>query len=299
MMKRVMISVLMVVAVFAGCAKPKEKPVAVVNGKAISKAEFENRVKEQMTRHSGQTEEMDEAKLRGAILNQLINEKLMLEGAAEKGVEVADMEVGEQVARIKNNYADEAAYQAQLKERGMTEQDFQNRIREQLLISKFKASLVDAEAITEDEMKAFYKDAPVPLMTPARVKMRMIQVGNEEEINAIAADIKKNGFDKVAANLEEEGKVVISKSDWVQPDTFSKATADAINEAKVGDLVGPLQGMGGWYIIKVDDMEDPRVESYEEAKDKIKSLVIMQKRQGQEHMWIEKKKGTASITKNL
>lgn len=299
MMKRAMILALMIVAVFAGCAKPKEKPVAVVNGKAISKAEFEGRLNEQLARHSDQKEGMDEAKLREAILNQLINEKLLLEGAAEKAIEVTDAEVDEQLTRIKKNYPDDAAYQAQLTERGMTEADFRTRIREQLLISKFKASLVDAESITEDEMKGFYKDAPVPLMTPARVKMRMVQVGNEEEIKAIAAEIKKDGFDKVSKRLESEGKVVISKSDWVQPDTFSKATGDAVGEAKVGDMVGPLQGMGGWYIIMVDDKEDPRVESYDEAKDKIKSLVLMQKRQGQEHMWIEKKKGVSTITKNL
>jgi len=298
-MKRAIIAGVVILAVVSGCAKPKEKPVAVVNGVKISKADFENRVKDQLARHSGQTEGMDEAKLRDAILNQMINEKLLLEGAKEQAIEVTDAEVNEQLDRVKKNYQDEATYMAQLQERGMTEADLKERIREQLLISKFKASLVDPDSVTEDEMKQYYKDAPVPLMTPARVKMRMVQVATEEEINKIADDIKAQGFDKTAAALEKEGKVVISKSDWVQPETFSKATADAVNAAKVGDLVGPLKGMGGWYLIRVDDKEDPRVESYDEAKEKIKGLVLMQKRQGQEHVWIEKKKTSSTIIKNI
>jgi len=282
-----------------GCTKPKEKEnpnVAVVNGVAIPRAEFEKRVRDQLSQHGRQEgAEVDEAKLRKALLEQMITEELLLQGAKEAGLLVSEEEVEQQLQRIKRSFPDDAAFQAQLRKRDETEDSLRGRIRDQLLISKFRASLVDPESVTEEEMKKYYQNAPSPLMSPARIKMRMIQATSQEEAERYAEAVKEKGFDKLADELAEGGKVVVSRSDWVQPDTFSKATAEAVKDAKIGDVVGPLKGMGGWYLMKIEDKEEPKVESYEEAKDKVRSLVLLQKRQGQEHIWVMRKKEKSKI----
>jgi len=238
---------------------------------------------------------MDEGKLRQAILEQLITEALLLEGAVEAGIEVTDEELNNQLSRVRKNYADEAAYLDQLGKRGFTGESFKSHLKNSLMVSKFRASLVGPESVTEEEMQKFFADSPVPLMTPSRVKMRMVQAKDEPGIQQIAAKIKEGGFDTAAEELAKDGSAVVSQSDWVQPDTFSSATAEAVKDAKIGDVVGPLKGMGGWYMMRIDDKEEPKMESYEEAKDKVRSMVLGQKRQGQEHIWVMKKKQASKI----
>jgi len=300
MTRRVLIVLAVVILAFACTKKPGEKNIAIVNGTGITRAAFEQRVSEQMQQHAGQdAASMDESKLREAILEQMITEELLLEGATEAGIQVTDEEINNQLSRIRKNYADEAAYLEQIKKRGFTDESFKNYLKERLMISKFRASLVDPDSVTEEEMRQYFADSPVPLMSPARVKMRMVQAKDEAGIKKIEAVIKDKGFDKAAEELAKEGSAVVSQSDWVQPDTFSSATAEAVKNAKIGDVVGPLQGMGGWYMMRIDDMEEPKVESYDEAKEKIKNLVLMQKRQAEEHIWVMKKKDKSKIQKFL
>lgn len=300
MTRRVLIVLAVMIVAFACTKKPEEKNIAIVNGKDITRADFEQRVSDQMQQHAGQeAASMDESKLREAILEQMITETLLLEGAAEAGIQVTDEEINNQLSRIRKNYADEAAYLEQIKKRGYTEESFKNYLKERLMISKFRASLADPESVTEEEMQQYFADSPVPLMSPARIKMRMVQAKDEAGINKVEAVIKEKGFEKAAEEFAKEGTAVVSQSDWVQPDTFSSATAEAVKNAKIGDLVGPLQGMGGWYMMRIDDKEEPKVESYDEAKEKIRNLVLMQKRQGQEHIWVMKRMDKSDIKKFL
>jgi parvulin-like peptidyl-prolyl isomerase len=81
-----------------GCSKP----VATVNGKKIDKATLDLHVKEKVQEHKMQNVTSDNVKLREAVLQQLIGEKLMLEEAAPQGIRVSDEEANKEIDAIKN-----------------------------------------------------------------------------------------------------------------------------------------------------------------------------------------------------
>ncbi|MBI5141224.1 MAG: SurA N-terminal domain-containing protein [Nitrospirae bacterium] len=307
MIRKLLVVPVAAMMLFSACAQKKEEvaktnAVAVVNGKEITPGELDIMLSEQVDRHATEdAAKLDQTKLKKAVVEQLINDKLLLEGAVEKNLNVTDAELTDQVKRLKAAYKDEAAFQDYLKRKNVTEAQYSELVKEKMRIAKFRASLSDPSGVTDEELKKFYKESPTPMMSPDRVKLRMVQTGDEAEIKKIADAIKSKGFDKVAAELSKDTtrKIVVTKPDWVQPDTFSKATADIIKAAKAGDIVGPMKGMGGFFLFRIEAKEGSRPESFDEAKEKVKAMVLMQKREGQEHMWLEKKKQAAKIVRNI
>jgi parvulin-like peptidyl-prolyl isomerase len=276
----------------------ERKTPAVVNGEKITQKMLDDAVAGRMKEHKGTS--VSEKAIRQAALEQLIAQRLIIQGAKEAKVSVSDDEVQKEMERMKNA-AGEETFKRNLKNMGMTLDDFKKKSKEAMLINKFAETLFPESAITENDLAQYYKTSPMPFLKPARVYVRFIETATEEQANAILNEMKekKAGFDDVADRVEKGKKATVSSYGWTQPEFFKNDIAKALGELNAGQYGGPYKGKEGFYIINVKQREKSTVKSFEEAKGDVRARLLGEKRQAAVDSWILEKRKTAKIKLNI
>jgi foldase protein PrsA len=275
-----------------GCSRP----VAEVNGKKIDRATFDLHFREKAQELALQNITIDKEKLKQAVLQELIGEKLILEEAAVRGIKVSDEEVSKEVDAIKRSVGEEQ-FNKELKARELTLDAFRKRTREKLIMKQFIENLAGEDSVSENEIREFYVNSQKSFIKPPRVFMSMIEFDTEVAARAAAEDMKKNkiDFDVMAKKISSERKTAVMDYGWVSPDFFSPSLANAINNIQDGNYGGPYKGQKGYYLIKVKEREREGIAKYEEVRDNIRNALLSQKRQAAVALWITQKKKASKI----
>jgi peptidyl-prolyl cis-trans isomerase C len=215
-----------------------DKSAAMVNGVSIPQSRVDMRVK--IATSQGQ---VDSPELRKAVLDDMINLEVLAQEAKKKGLD-KDPEVIQQT-----ELADQS-----------------------VLVSAFVQDYAKNHQISDDQLKQEYEKLKVNLGSK-EYKARHILVDTEDEAKAIIKQLGKKGkFDKIA---EEKSKDAGSAAhggelDWAVPNNFVPPFANALVTLKKGAYTKePVKSQYGWHIIKLDDVRDLKMPSFEELKPQI------------------------------
>ena len=216
----------------------EDKSAALVNGVSIPQARVDLRVKIAVTQ--GQA---DSPELRKAIREDMISLEVLAQEAKKMGLE-KDPEVIQQ---------SELAVQS-------------------VLVSAFVQDYAKNHQISDDQLKLEYDKLKVNL-GKSEYNVRHILVETEDEAKAIIAQLGKKGkFDKIAkAKSKDAGSAEKGGSlGWAVPSNFVPPFANALLSLKKGTYTKePVKSQFGWHIIKLDDVRDLKVPSFEELKPQI------------------------------
>ncbi len=288
--------VLLIGGMLAGC---EEKPAAMVNGEPITEEAVQKELQKTMREHGAEGARAEIGPMRKAVIDQLISETLLLQGAREAGIKVSDEELQEEIALIKARSG--GSFQQQLQDAGLTEDSYSALVRERMLKERFIDNLVEEDPVTEEEMKEHYKGSTTPFIRPAQVKIRFIQVDTREQAEAIMQDIKsgKEGFDKVADRLAKEKSAIVNmKYTWIAPEFFKPIVREALGKIRRGAVDGPFETTGGYYIFSLQDRREEGIKTFEEAKPEIREILMRQKRNNALIHWIAGKRKSSDIVVN-
>lgn len=139
--------------------------VATVNGERITKGEYEAYYAKATAILAAQgvdvTTEETKALLKKQSIDDLVVETLVLQKADEEGIVSDAGVVDTQIEESKKQFADEAAFQAELTKQGFTEKTFKETLLRQNIIQQYLAKHVDVSGATptEAEIQAVYKQA--------------------------------------------------------------------------------------------------------------------------------------------
>lgn len=284
------------VALSSGCQK---KPAAEVNGEKISEEMLARQVDARTRQFQAQGTAINALDLRSSVLEQMIAETLILQGAREAGITVSDEEVAVHVGSIRDSMGEEA-FNRTLQNDSLSVEEFSALIRDRAMKEKFAVALVDESAVTEEDAKNYYAQKKDAFTEPASVQVRFIQVPTLDEANSVLDPLKKGkeSFDQAADRLQEQGIAQVSGYGWTKPAAFSPEIRDALLSVKTGSFGGPYEGMGGYFIFRVKDRREQRARSFEEARDEIMAGLLRQKRSMALIQWVTERKNTANIVRN-
>src|SRR3989338_4366800 len=143
--------------------EPRSENIAEVNGEIVSQREFEIRHQKLVEFYRGlfkgtlTQETLKSLNLRGAILEELIQKRLLLQEARKLGMEVADQELMDAIGRIPdfqvNGRFSKNRYLQALRSNRLTPAEFEIERREQLTIQKLYGIIQDAILVTEGELR--------------------------------------------------------------------------------------------------------------------------------------------------
>jgi peptidyl-prolyl cis-trans isomerase C len=224
--------------------------VAIVNGKPISKTEFDLYVQNIVQQQQQQQRELT-AEQKSQVLDQFIGMKLAADAAEKSGV-AKQKKVEDQLALARMNVIVDAGLQKYLEE----------------------------HPVTDADLKPEY-DAQVAAM-PREYHARHILVEDKATADTVTKDLQGGAdFAKLA---EQKSKDPSSKSGgdlgWFTLDTMVKPFSDAVAALQPGQLTAqPVQSQFGWHVIKLEESRAAAPPAFEEVKERVKVLVQRKKLQ--------------------
>jgi foldase protein PrsA len=290
--KLLVISLALWAVFLAGCQK---KPVVVVNGEKVPEKIFNWYMAERLAALKDQGTEMDEKNLRSVVLDELIAERLMVQGARDKGISVSDEEVGKEVEFIRKRVGEER-FLKDLKDNRLTLKEFRKVVRDKLAMNQFAMSLVPDTNVDEGEIEDFYANNPEIFKRPFQVLVRLVETPTKEQAEEVLEQMgQEGGFDKVADRLKAEGKVSVSNYGWLSPDILGPEISNSLEGLDAGSFGGPYKGGDKYYVIRKKDSREEKVLGLEETREGIRSLLLAQKRQIAVADWVDENRKKAKI----
>ena len=153
----------LVIALALSACTPKS--VAMVNGEAVGKKQFDARVADVQAQYAAYGIEVTDetlAAIQQDVLEQMIDELLLVQGAKQAGIVVSTEEVDAYYAEMASGYEDEAAFLTAAEENGYTKASLRAEIAQYLLIANYQEQHIEASvdldtiAVTDAEMRDLY-----------------------------------------------------------------------------------------------------------------------------------------------
>lgn len=180
-----LIGIILVILVVAYFWKNKSLlVVATVNGQPIPRWSFESR----MVSRSG-----------NQILDEVVNEQIIMQAGAKKGIVVSEKEVAAKVSEIEKSLNGQVSLADALAGQGMTMSEFQSQIKLQLTLEKLVASDL---TVTPAEIKDYLDKNKASLTATDEAGL------TAEAQKAILAQKKNDALRKLFTDLKSQAKVV-------------------------------------------------------------------------------------------
>lgn len=269
------------------------KKAADINGKAIAYSDFERQMtmfkRQVMQGRPGQLPETLNEQLKDQVINKMINDELLFQHAAKKGIKIETETIDAEIKKIKSRFKDEKQYQQQLKTIGLDEKKLRGQINQRIAINQLiQKEIVPSVKVTDDNAKKYYDANTDKFRQPEKVRARHIlmkvEKGDSEEKKAEA---KKK--------LQDIQKRILAGEDF---GTLAKENSQGPSNVRGGDLgyftrgrmVKPFEDVAfkltpnevsdivetqfGYHLIKVVDHQDASDPPFEAVKSKIMSFLF-------------------------
>jgi peptidyl-prolyl cis-trans isomerase SurA len=310
-----------------------EQILVKVNGEILTKTALEERqvsvLRQQDRGLTAEDLRNDEqlkkilAEITPRVVVEAVDEMLLMQRGRELGYVVSDEQFKSIVENIRkeNNLASEEAFQAALKQEGMTMEELRRMLERQVIVSRVQqADVWNRIAITEDEARAAYDAQRDQFTTPAEVTLREILVDVRDlrppGAEALGPGVNVGLDDEAREKVEQLRARILAGEDFAslaarESDSGSKANGGLIgpiNETelapalrqlvaamKVGEVTQPFRTARGYQILKLESRTEARVLSFEDAREQVSNKVFEQKRSGEMTKYLEKLRAQAII----
>lgn len=157
---------LLAAVMLTACAEDTNEveAVAIVNGEQVSLAEFEDRLDQKTSQYEAQGIAIDEEEgmreqIEEEVLDTLIAETLILEYAAEQGIEASQEDVDAEYASLVEQVGGEEALNELLSAQGMDSNDLKELLPDQIVFQRVLEQEREARglSVTEDDIRATYE----------------------------------------------------------------------------------------------------------------------------------------------
>jgi foldase protein PrsA len=225
--------------------------------------------------------------LADAAVSDLILARWVLGEAEERGIEVTDREIDEELENVKEQqFGSEKAFQDFLDQSGFTEEEAQERIELQLVSDRIQSAVLPQEpAINEDEIRTFYDENITQFEQPETRDVRVILTKTEQEAGeaaaALEADASAKSFNAVAKefSIDEATKSTGGLREGVVAGQSEPALDEQIFGAPEGELVGPFESEQGFYVIQVEAINAASTTPIEDATEQIQQTLVAARQQ--------------------
>ena len=272
-----------------------------VNGVAITKAT----VDAEIAKLPAFYQQLGEAELQSALLEQLVAKELILQEAKAKGITLTDAEVDEYIAEalVEAGLTMED-FEAQLSLNGQTIDDIKADLESTLIVNKLAEQEIQVE-VTDEDVEAYFNENIDSLiqyhashiLVCWEGKTSCAQERTQEEAEAIVAEIQtKLDLGEDFASLAEEYSDGPSASTggelgWFGQGQMVPEFEEATAALNVGEISEQVETDFGYHIVILNDKKD----SLEDFEEELKATLENQALQTALEDYISDLEATATI----
>jgi peptidyl-prolyl cis-trans isomerase SurA len=295
-MKRVLWAIPLIISMSwnADAAKIVDRIVAQVNDEIITLSDLNRALvtarQELSQKFAGDQLEQEMKRAQKVILDELIEQKLLLQKASELGFgKDVEVQVSAAVERIRkeNNIKDMQEFEKALAQQGMTMAEFRDGIKKQYITNGLIQEFVNSRiTLLSQEIEKYYKNHASEFSTPEEVTLSEIYIpyaDNRPEAEARAAEIRKrlDSGEAFASLVTQYSKgPTASRGGGIGTYITAKLNPDmvaAIAKVKEGGISAVTPGKDGISIYRVDSRKETSMVPLEEVRDDIKNRLWKQK----------------------
>lgn len=147
-----------------------------------------------------------------------------------------------------------------------------------VLVRAFVSDWVKANPVAEAALRKEYDQIKAQI-GDKEYKVRHILVEKEGEAKEIVVALQKGErFEKLAEQSKDPGsKANGGDLDWNAPSNFVKPFSDAMVKLEKGKFTAqPVQTQFGWHVIRIDDVREAKVPTFEEVKPQLQQRLQAQ-----------------------
>jgi len=298
---------------WADKAASSGQEAASVNGKLISKSQYERDLSVFQKRAAQEGRQLSDADLttvKNRILENLIDTEVLYQQSQKEGVKVDDQAINEQIETIKKRFFDEAAYKKALEEMDVSEKEIRAQIRRGLAINQLLDTNVSQKiTVTEEESKKYYNNKLNLFKQPEQVKAShiLIKVAPDAEeskknqarkkIETVQKKVRQGEDFGLLAKANSEGPTAQRDGDlgYFNRGRMAKPFEDAAFALNVGEVSGIVETQFGYHLIKVTDKKTARTIPYKETQLRLEQYLKKEKEKTEIQDYIENLKKSAKI----
>lgn len=297
-----------------------DKVVAIVNDAIILHSELMRRV-------APLTADLDEVadprerkrrqdKLKGQVLDEMVNEELIVQSAGESKLDVSAKEVQNALEEIKkqNNLDDNQLAEA-LRMQGYTMSSYRTDVRRQILRMRATNMLVRPRVtVTDDDVRARYDAMSRRSAAVKRIKLRHILVAlPEKPTETQIADAKRKATDliekvragadfaRLAADNSDDEKTKFSGGElgWIERGSIDTEWEVIVFAMNKGEVRGPITGPSGLHVFQVTEVERNQQKPFAQMKEQLRNEIFRKEMERQTKLWLEELREKAHIQMKL
>lgn len=307
-------------------AKVVNKPVAIVNDDIITLKEFQKVsgpvIEQYSAIFTGEDKEEKIEQLKKDILNQMIEEKILIQEAEKKEIKITKIDIDDGMREIRERFESEEEFDKELERQNLTQKELKTKIKESLLVKKLIEQEVEAKvgSPSDEEIKGYYQKHKKDFERPDQIRVRhiLIRVGKDVDfkeksralnsIRDIQRQLKEGAdFAELAKQYSEDPG---SKDNGGDVGFFAKGMMvkefeDAAFKLKKGEISDIVETNFGYHIIKFEEEKPGKQMGLDDElglagqavkiKDFIKDTIFRERMEKKFSEWLKEIKDTAKI----
>ncbi|MBN2703904.1 MAG: peptidyl-prolyl cis-trans isomerase [Pontiellaceae bacterium] len=241
------------------------------------------------------------------ILNDLIEKELIIEDYKNAGGALPDRYVTEEIKRIINSSygGNEALFERMLTERRMTREEYMQTIREKIIVGMMTSDRVIRRArVTPKQIRDAYDENIEEFAIPEGIKFRAIMLNKgttteeqqvkREEAENILKKLKDGADFAQIAKTESEGENAQQGGDfpWIELESLPEILQEELKMVSTGEISSIISSGEALYIIKIEGRREAGYLTFEEVRERINEVLLMEEQQRLHDEWITQLKKT-------
>ncbi len=306
MVKKAVVLMLLVSVLILGTACGDNKKIAAtVNGEPIYVEDVDKQLEQmgqQQQSFEGPEGEEYKKQIQKQILDDLIEQKLVLQEAEKEKIKVKNKEIDDWIEQAKQQFPSEQEFEAKLKELNLTIEELKKNRTEQLLRQKMIEKITKDIKVKDKEVEEYYEKNKEEIKEPEKAKIKWIILSEEQKAKDVLKELEEGAdFAEVAkresidtATKESGGALGLRSSSELPPEIATEAFKIELNK-----LSAVITMQQGFTIFMVEEKQPEKQKTFDEAKEEVKNRLLSEKQSKAYQDWIKKVKKKAKIDEKV
>jgi foldase protein PrsA len=297
-----LLAVLLTVAACGGNEVPAGAIAAVGDG-VVSQEQFDQIMEQAKAQYASQkgapafpkegTAQYDQ--LVASIVSYLVQNELIAQKAEELDVTISDKDLQARLDQVEQSVGGKKKLDQMLKKNNMTMEQLTAQVEASMLSDAVKAKVYEGVKISDETAKKYFEDPAnkAQFDKPESRDLRHVLVKTEAEAEKVRALLEADPSDanwaKVAKKYSQDpgskdngGAYPAVPKGQMVPEFDKAAWALDVNEISV-----PVKTQFGWHVIEVTAVTPAKTQTFDEAKDTIKQMLLYQEQATAWTKWLK------------
>jgi len=283
-----------------------------VNGHSITRGELDFAVSGMA---QGRVPPDQHAEFRRSVLNSLIDQELVYQKAVASKVDVTPAEVDASLAKVRQNFPNQKAFEEELAKDGMTLATVSSMFRHNMIIDKYiKNNVVGNVKVSQQDEAQFYQQNLDKMKHPEQVRASHILLRATKDAPADQKTAQKTKAEEALAKARSGSDFAALAKEYSQDPGSAQRGGDlgyfekgkmvppfdqAAFSLKVGAISDVVETDFGYHIIKVTDHRPEGVTPIDDVRPRIHEYLANEKVKGEVQKMTEGLRKQAKIEVTL